>query len=154
MLGFAVAGAAGGLFPEVCEDGINAVCRRMEWHFQLPASQYVHIGAGIVEFAAITIALFIATRRTRATAGSSPGAGGASRAGTAYRRLWRGALIAYPLLGLAYLTNRLGGIMEAVFFIGFTVMVVTEVAERTWRRAGVRIDWPVALAHEPRSPGA
>jgi hypothetical protein len=145
MLGFAVAGAAGGLFPEVCEDGINAVCRRMEWHFELPASQYVHIGAGIVEFAAITVALFIATRRT-----ASP----PSAAGTAYRRLWRSALVAYPLLGLAYLTNRFGGVMEAVFFIGFTVMVVTQVAERTWRRAGVRINWAVPLPHGRSSPGA
>ena len=28
MLGFAAAGALGGLFPEVCADGVNAVCRR------------------------------------------------------------------------------------------------------------------------------
>ena len=44
--------------------------------------------------------------------------------------------------------------MEAVFFIGFTVMVVTEVAERTWRRAGVRINWAVPLPHGRSSPGA
>jgi hypothetical protein len=126
MLGFAVAGALGGLFPEVCADGINATCRREEWHFQLPLSQYVHIVAGIFEFGAITIALFIALRRTR---GAGPWFA------RSYRRLWTAALICYPLLGLAYLVNRMGGVMEAVFFTGFTVMVVTQVGERT-RGAG------------------
>jgi Protein of unknown function (DUF998) len=47
MLAFAVAGALGGLFPEVCADGINATCRREEWRFELPAAQYVHMVAGI-----------------------------------------------------------------------------------------------------------
>jgi hypothetical protein len=42
-----------------------------------------------------------------------------------------GAVIAYPLLGLAYLVSRLGGVIEGVFFIGFTVMVVVQLAERT-----------------------
>jgi hypothetical protein len=122
MLVFAAAGAAGGIFPEVCADGINAVCRSKEWRFELPVSQYLHMAAGIVEFAAITVALFIALRRTRG-----------SQAVTArvYRRLWQAALICYPLLGLAYLVNRMGGVMEAVFFAGFTVMVVTQIAERT-----------------------
>jgi len=40
------------------------------------------------------------------------------------------ALVAYPLLGAAYLFNRFGGIMEAVFFTGFAVMVITQLAER------------------------
>jgi len=122
MMVFAAAGLAGGVFPEVCADGINAVCRREEWHFQLPLSQYVHMVAGIVEFAAITIALFIAMRRTH---------GSRARTARVYRRLWQAALVAYPLLGLAYLLNRLGGVMEGVFFVGFTVMVLTQVAERT-----------------------
>jgi hypothetical protein len=121
MLGFAAAGALGGLFPEACADGINAGCRRQEWHFQLAASQYVHDIAGIAEFAAITVALFLAWRRTR---------GGRSSAGAAYRWLGRGALVCYPLLGAAYLTDRMGGVMEAVFFAGFTVMVLTQIAER------------------------
>jgi hypothetical protein len=122
MLVFAAAGAAGGIFPEVCADGISAACRSKEWRFELPVSQYLHMAAGIVEFAAITVALFIALRRTRG-----------SQAVTArvYRRLWQGALICYPLLGLAYLVNRMGGVMEAVFFAGFTVMVLTQIAERT-----------------------
>jgi hypothetical protein len=122
MLVFAIAGAIGGLFPEVCADGISATCRRQEWHFQLAASQYVHIVAGIAEFAAITVALFIALRRTR---------GSRARTAGSYRWLWRGALVCYPLLGAAYLLNRMGGVMEAVFFAGFTLMVLTQLAERT-----------------------
>jgi Protein of unknown function (DUF998) len=126
MLVFAIGGAAGGLFPEVCADGISAVCRQQEWHFQLPASQYIHIVAGIVEFTGITVALFLAIRRTR---------GSQSRPARLYRRIGTGALICYPLLGLAYLVNRMGGVMEAVFFIGFTVMVMTWMAERLTHRA-------------------
>jgi Protein of unknown function (DUF998) len=122
LLVFAVAGGLGGLFPEVCADGVSAVCHRLEWHFELPASQYIHMGAGIVEFAALTIALLYAWRRTRALRGRVP---------AIYRGLAVGALIAYPLLGAAYLFNRLGGIMEGVFFAGFTVMVITVLAERT-----------------------
>jgi hypothetical protein len=122
MLGFAAAGALGGLCPEVCADGISAACRRFEYHFQLPAVQYIHVAAGIGEFAAITVAAGCAVSRTRGTR---------SRFACAYRMLARGALIAYPLLGAAYLTDRLGGIMEAVFFVGFTVMVGAQLAERT-----------------------
>lgn len=122
MLGFAAAGALGGLFPEVCADAISAACRRLEYHFQLPAAQYIHMAAGIGEFAAITVAVLWAVARTRGTG---------SRFGRVYRMLARAALIAYPLLGAAYLTDRLGGIMEAVFFAGFTVMAATQLVERT-----------------------
>jgi hypothetical protein len=122
MLGFAVAGAVGGLFPEVCADGVDAVCRRMEYRFELPASQYIHMVAGILEFAAITLALLWAVRRTRQQR---------TRPAAAYRALAIGALIAYPLLGAAYLSDRLGGLMEVVLFVGFTLMVITYLAERT-----------------------
>jgi hypothetical protein len=122
MLGFAAAGAAGGLFPEVCADGVNAVCRRMEYRLELPASQYIHMIAGILEFAAVTVAVLWAVQRTRRQD---------SRPAVAYRRLGIGALIAYPLLGAAYLLDRLGGLMEIAFFIGFSAMVVTYIAERT-----------------------
>jgi hypothetical protein len=127
MLVFAAAGALGGYFSEVCADGISATCRRQEYHFQLPASQYVHMAAGVVEFAAITVALFLALRRTRAQGVNTASA----RTARSYSWLWRGALVCYPLLGLAYLVNRMGGVMEGVFFVGFTIMVVTQMAERT-----------------------
>jgi hypothetical protein len=122
MLGFAAAGALGGLYPEVCADGISAACRRLEYRFQLPAAQYIHMAAGIGEFAAITVALLCAAARTR---------GARSGVARVYRGLVLGAVVAYPLLGAAYLTDRLGGIMEAVFFAGFNVMVGTQLAERT-----------------------
>ena len=122
MLAWAAAGAVGGLFPEVCADGISRICRTQEWKFQLPAAQYVHMIAGIAEFAAITIALLLAVRRTRPEH---------TRFAKAYRALTAGAVVAYPLLGLAYLTDQFGGVMEAVFFAGFTVMVLTYIAERT-----------------------
>jgi Protein of unknown function (DUF998) len=138
MMAFAAAGLAGGLFPEVCADGINAVCRSREWHFELPLSQYAHMVAGIFEFAAITIALFLAMRRTR---------GSRTPIARSYRRLWQGALVCYPLLGAAYLLNRMGGVMEAVFFAGFTIMVVLQVAERTTPQTACRLP-----AGSPGSP--
>ncbi|MGO8957263.1 MAG: DUF998 domain-containing protein [Streptosporangiaceae bacterium] len=122
MLGFGVSGALGGLFPEICADGVNAACRQMEVQFQLPASQYIHMVAGIFEFFFITAALALAVRRTR---------GQYTRTAVVYRWLAKAAVVAYPLLGLAYLLDRLGGVMEAVFFVGFTVMVLAQLAERT-----------------------
>ncbi len=65
MLGFGVSGALGGLFPETCADGVNLACRRMEVHFQLPASHYIHMAVGIFEFFFITVALACAVLRTR-----------------------------------------------------------------------------------------
>jgi Protein of unknown function (DUF998) len=121
MLGFAAAGALGGLYPEVCADGISAACRRLEYRFQLPAAQYIHMAAGIAEFAAITIAALCAAARTRRTH---------SRSARVYRVLVRAAFIGYPLLGACYLTDRLGGIMEAAFFAGFSLIVATQLAER------------------------
>jgi hypothetical protein len=128
MLAFAAAGAVGGLFPEVCADGINATCRGEEWRFELPAAQYIHMVAGVFEFAAITLALVYAVRRSRH-----------SRSGPArvYRGLAWAAVIAYPLLGAAYLTDRLGAIMEGVFFVGFTIMVATQLADRRRSREPV-----------------
>jgi hypothetical protein len=122
MMGFALAGAAGGLWPEVCNDTSDATCRRLEWRFQLPADQYVHIAAGILEFTLITVALSYAVLRNR---------GLTTRFAAIYRCLLWSAAIAYPLLGAAYLSDRLGGVMEGVFFTGFTVMVATQIAERT-----------------------
>jgi Protein of unknown function (DUF998) len=130
MVGFAVSGTLGGLYPEVCPDGISASCRRLEWHFQLPAAQYIHMAGGVGEFAAITIALLYAARRTRRTR---------TRPALIYRGLAGAALVAYPLLGAAYLSDRLGGIMEAVFFTGFSVMVITQIAEGAGALRGRRV---------------
>jgi hypothetical protein len=132
MTVFAASGALGGLCPETCADEISARCRAMEWSFQLPLQQYVHIVAGILEFGAITVALVLAFHRTRGERGISA---------RVYRDMVIAAAAAYPLLGAAYMLNSLGGAMEAVFFTGFTVMVLTELYERTspGRSQGVAI---------------
>lgn len=122
MMIFAAAGALGGLSPEVCADEISARCRAMEWSFQLPFQQYAHIVAGILEFGGITVALLLAFERTRGEQGA---------AARVYRGVTMGAVVAYPLLGAAYLLNLLGGVMEAVFFTGFTIIVLTQLLERT-----------------------
>lgn len=122
MMVFAVSGALGGVFPEICSDGVNAVCRSRELRFQLPAQQYMHIVAGILEFGGITLALFYAWRRTRNEETFN------SRV---YRDLGRAALAGYPILGLAYLLNKVGSVAEAFFFVGFTVLVLTQLHERT-----------------------
>jgi Protein of unknown function (DUF998) len=125
LIVFSMAGLIGGLFPQVCEDGVSITCMNAERHFQLPLTQYVHDGAGIVEFAGITLALLLAVRRTRS-----------QRTVTArtYRAMAVGAAIMYPILGLTYLINKLGAVVEGVFFAGFTVMVVVQLHERLARR--------------------
>ena len=125
MVVFAMAGAIGGLFPQVCADGVNQACMSAEWHFRLAASQYVHDGSGIIEFAGITLALWLALRRTK-NERTVPAAG--------YRLLGWAALIGYPVLGLSYLLDVYGGVIEAVFFAGFTAMVLLQLAERLHRR--------------------
>jgi hypothetical protein len=124
MMVFAAAGALGGLYPEVCADETSASCRAMEWSFRLPLQQYVHIAAGILEFGAITLALLFAVQRTHRRQGP---------AARAYRGMTAAAAAAYPLLGATYLLDHLGAVMEAVFFTGFTVMVLTQLSERLSR---------------------
>jgi hypothetical protein len=120
MVGFAIAGVIGGIFPQVCADSVNHACMNAEWHFQLAASQYVHDGSGVIEFVGITLALWLAIRRTRGRR-TVPAIG--------YRLLGWAAVIGYPVLGVSYLFNIYGGIIEAVFFIGFTAMVLLQLAE-------------------------
>jgi hypothetical protein len=153
MIVFAIAGLIGGLFPQVCEDGVSVACMDAERHFQLPLTQYVHDGAGIVEFVGITLALLLAVRRTRS-----------QRTVTArtYRALAVGAAVMYPILGLTYMINKLGAVVEGVFFAGFTVMVVAQIHERLAARRlsadhneGMIGRWesgPTPMKPEPASP--
>jgi hypothetical protein len=122
MMVFAAAGAFGGVFPEICADGISALCRSRELRLQLPLEQYMHVVGGILEFGGITVALLYAYRRTRSER---------TRNAKIYRVLGRAALPAYLILGLAYLLNRLGSVVEPVFFVSFTVIVLTQLYERT-----------------------
>jgi hypothetical protein len=120
MVAFAAAGGVGGAYPYACAEGLSASCRRMEWHLQLPVHHYVHVVAGIAEFVFLTTAVLIAARRTRGTD---------TREAHVYHLLLEGLLVAYPLLGLAYLTDRLGTLIEPVFFLIFSAMVIVQLFE-------------------------
>ena len=124
MMAFAVSGAVGGRYTYACSEGLSAACRRMEWHLQLPIHHYVHVVSGIAEFVTLTTAVLIARRRTR---------GERTRESTIYAWLLRTLVIGYPLLGLVYLTDRLGTLVEPIFFVAFSVMLLTELFEPTGR---------------------
>jgi hypothetical protein len=120
MVAFAVAGAVGGRYTYACAEGLSATCRSLEWHLQLPVHHYVHVFSGVAEFATLTVAALVAMRRTRQDG---------TREARIYRGLVRVMVVAYPVLGLSYLTDRLGTLAEPLFFIVFSVMVLTEVFE-------------------------
>jgi Protein of unknown function (DUF998) len=120
MVGFAAAGAIGGKYSYACSEGLSAGCRRLEWHLQLPLHHYIHVVSGIAEFAFLTTAVVVAVRRTR---------GETTRQARTFRLLLKGLVVGYPLLGLVYLTDRLGALVEPVFFIIFSAMVVVELFE-------------------------
>ena len=65
LVGFAIAAGAGGKFSYACSSGLSAVCRAQERRLQLPLHHYVHMLSGVLEFATITTAVFLAVRRTR-----------------------------------------------------------------------------------------
>jgi hypothetical protein len=124
MVAFAVAGGIGGRFPYACSEGLSAACRQMEWQLQLPVHHYVHVVAGIAEFATLTTAALIAMRRTQKS--------GASVA-RLYSWVVKVLVVAYPFLGVAYITDRLGTFIEPAFFVAFSVMVAVEVFESPGR---------------------
>ncbi len=128
LVAFAVGGAVGGRYPYACAEGLSATCRQLEWHLQLPIHHYVHVLSGVVEFATLTVAALIAMRRTRGQ-------------GTVEARVYAGLVkvlaIGYPFLGLVYLTDRLGTLVEPVFFVTFSAMMLVEVFEPTGPDASV-----------------
>ncbi|MEI6701387.1 MAG: DUF998 domain-containing protein [Actinomycetota bacterium] len=117
---FAVAGMAGSLSPYSCAEGTYPACRRLEWHFQLPMHQYLHIASGVVEFAAMTIAIELARLRTR---------GEFTPEGRAARGIIKVLFVAYPALAVAYLADAFGAFIEPVFFLAFSAMLLLEVFE-------------------------
>jgi hypothetical protein len=131
MVVFAMAGAIGGLFPQVCADGLSPACMSAEWHFRLAASQYVHDGSGVIEFAGITLALLLAIMRVR---------GNTSVTARGYRFIGWVVLVAYPVLGVSYLFDFYGAVIEAVFFSAFTAMVLLQLSERLARRNELSLD--------------
>ena len=120
LLLFAGAGVVGGRFAYACSEGLSATCRRLEWQLALPVHHYVHMAAGIVEFASLTVAAVVAWRRTR---------GRPEPIARAYRRIVDLLAVGYPLLGVAYLTDRMGMLVEPLFFLSFSAMVLVSVLE-------------------------
>ena len=120
LVAFALCGAVGGRYPYACAEGLSAACRHLEWHLQLPAHHYVHVVTGIAEFALVTGAAVIAMRRTRHDGSVESGI---------YRGVVGLLIVAYPLLGLVYLTDRLGLFVEPIFFVTFSLVFLTEVYE-------------------------
>ncbi len=141
LVAFAVAGAVGGRYPYACSEGLSAACRQLEWHLQLPVHHYVHVVSGIAEFATLTTAAVIAFRRTR-------------NAGTTESRLYRAVvvtlLVGYPLLGLVYLTDRLGTLVEPIFFVAFSAMVITELFEPIRRQTSSWAERVLARSEKPQ----
>jgi hypothetical protein len=121
LVAFAVAGAVGGQFSYACPEGLSASCRAAEWRLALPHHHYVHVAAGIAEFVFGTVAVYLAWQRTRPV--ETP-------VTRAIRWTGRTMVVAYPLLGVAYLTDRFGAFVEPVFFTCFSVMVLAELVER------------------------
>ena len=122
LLVFAFGGAAGGIFPEQCLDTVNRSCHLDEIELRLGGAQYLHIVAGVVEFATITAVLYLSYRRTR---------GESSSIAKLYRGLYIGAWVFYPLLAIAYLFVLGGSLVEAAFFTGFSLIIIGQIRERT-----------------------
>ncbi|MGO8871022.1 MAG: DUF998 domain-containing protein [Acidimicrobiales bacterium] len=144
MVAFAAAGAIGSRYPYACSEGLSASCRAMEWRFQLPVHHYVHMVAGMAEFAALTTAAVIAMRRTRHTG---------TRAARVYAGVVAVLLVGYPLLGAVYLTDRLGTLVEPVFFVAFSVMVLAQVFEPV-EPAPATLTWAERVADRGTGRGA
>jgi hypothetical protein len=128
LLLFALAGAVGGHYGYACPEGLSAACRSAEWHLKLPLHHYLHVIAGIIEFATMTTAVYIAWKRTRDDSGW---------VAKGVQATWITMLIGYPLLAVAYLTDRFGAFVEPIFFVCFSVMVAIELLEPRKRPAKV-----------------
>ena len=120
LLAFAASGAVGGHFAYVCPEGISASCRSAEWRLALPPHHYLHVLAGIAEFATATVAIYLARQRTRPVERPTT---------QVVRWTGRALVVAYPFLALVYLTDRMGAFIEPIFFVCFSVMALVELAE-------------------------
>ena len=103
----------------------------------------MHVLAGIAEFATATTAVYLAWQRTR------PVERPTSRA---VRWTGRTLVVAYPLLGFAYLTDRLGAFVEPVFFLCFSVMVLVELVEPDRGGTAATTGRAAADSHPDASP--
>ncbi len=120
LVAFAAFGLIGARFPYACAEGLNAACRSAERHGDLAPHHYVHMAAGIGEFATATVAIWLAHRRTRDDHDLE---------GRLAHLLIVVLVVAYPVLAVAYLGDRLGSLIEPVFFVSFSGMVLIELFE-------------------------
>lgn len=119
LVGFAIIAATGGMFPYACSPGYDAACRRLQFDFQLPLHHYIHMVAGVLEFFTATMAIWLARR-------ADPD--GQSLPGRVAHVLFPALFVAYPLLGYAYLRDQVGSLVEPVFFLMFTAVVLAELS--------------------------
>ena len=126
LVAFAACGMIGARFPYACAEGLDSACRAAERHLDLAPHHYVHMAAGIAEFTTATVAIWLAHRRTRDDRDLE---------GRVAHLLIVVLVVAYPLLGVAYLGDRLGSLIEPVFFVSFSTMVVLELFEPVTRAA-------------------
>jgi hypothetical protein len=120
LVAFSALGAIGGRFPYACAAALDPACRRLERSLELPWHHYVHMAAGVGEFATITLAIWLAYRRTR---------GSESFEAQVFRFLIYLLVVAYPLLGVAYFGDVWGALIEPVFFLAFTSVLLAELFE-------------------------
>jgi hypothetical protein len=87
---------------------------------ELPFHHYMHVLLSAVEFLSVTAALLLAWRRTRRSNLQT----GEARA---FRWLTGVVVIGYLPLAVAYFSDRLAALVEPVFFLAFSLAVLTEV---------------------------
>ena len=85
-----------------------------------PGPAYNPSISGIIEFATMTTAVFFAWKRTRDDS---------SWVSKGVKATALAMLIGYPLLAVAYLTDRFGAFVEPIFFVSFCAMVAIELFE-------------------------
>jgi hypothetical protein len=108
LLLWAAAAGIGGLVPFACAPTTAEGCRYAERHLQLAAHHYLHMVTGVGEFVGASAAVVAATRIVPLA--------------RLARVLTAVLAVAYPLLGVAYLSERLGSLVEPVFFVTFSVI--------------------------------
>ena len=126
---FAVAGAVGGHFAYACPEGLSAACRSAEWHLRLPLHHYLHVDLGHHRVRRDD------DRRLSRLEANARDTGWVARG---VKAIALAMLIGYPLLGVAYLTDRFGAFVEPIFFVCFSVMVAIELLEP--RRRPITVD--------------
>ena len=104
-------------FPFSCAEGTSSACRSAEWHLQLPWYHYAHVLASAVEFLAISIGVLVAWHRTRNER---------SLEATLFRTIGIVLVVAYAPLAVSYFSDHLAALVEPLFFVAFSIAVVTE----------------------------